>query len=159
MIYDTLAALPLWAHAGLALAGLWIITSRVNYARMEGAVRYTNSFFEYQAETSKIEAWRVLSPEDPFGDCEDNALTAIRIYSNSGLMFLWNVCNPFKFRIWHVTDPVGIPHAIAVFGKFGFDNHYKRIVPVQTYKDAGYKFRFPWPFPLILLKLAIGKVK
>lgn len=151
--------LPLWAVAGLALAGLWILTCRVDSTRLWDAVKETDGFFEYEAETGRIEAWKVLSPDNPKGDCEDFALTAIRIYSGGSLKFLWHVCNMVKFRIWNVTDPKGVSHAIATYGGFGFDNHYGRIIPVSEYKAQGYKFRFPWPFPLILLKLAIGKFK
>lgn len=72
MIYDTFAALPIWVVAGLALAGIWTLTGRVDSTRLWGAVKETDGFFEYKAQ--------------------------------------------------------------------------------------GYRFRFPWPFPVIWLKLAIGKI-
>lgn len=140
---------------GLVLL-LCLLTRKVDGARLAASIERVNGFFVYAGE-SGLEKWRVLSVGNAKGDCEDYALTAIYDYTGGGLAFLWAVSNPFKFRLWNVTDPSGVSHFIAVCSEGAFDNHRKQLTAVSDYKARGYKFRFVWPFPWIWLKLIIGK--
>lgn len=150
-IYEiTGAVLALW------LVACWL-TGGVDQTRLLDAVKHVNGFFVYEAETGKVEAWRRLSPDNPRGDCEDYALSVIGQYS--GRSFLWNVCNMFKFRLWYVKDPRGRGHLIGVCKHGAFDNHKMKLTPVERYKSEGYRFVFPWPFPLIPIKMLIGRLK
>lgn len=148
-----LTSWELWAAlSGLFLAACYL-TRGIDLDDLQASLDRVNGYFVYEGATG-FERWRVLD-EGETGDCEDYALSVI-----AGLRgpFLWNVCNPFKFRLWAVTDPNGAAHMIAVCHHGAFDNHRKRLTDPATYKTRGYKFRFWWPAPMILMKLAIGKI-
>ncbi len=110
--------------------------------------------FIYHADGA-LDSWRVLR-HDPHGflvgDCEDFALAlAFRLAGQSWPRFLWHlvIC---KSVIWHTISQAGNPHAVLWHRGAGWaDNISPHWTPATPHKR-----RFPYLFPLWVLKLAAG---
>lgn len=110
--------------------------------------------FTYSADGA-LDAWEIHSRPGPVvGDCEDFALTlAWRLARCSWWRFLLHLVT-LKSVIWHTTSTGGVGHAVLWHRGAGWaDNIHPYWAPVTKHRR-----RFPWPLPLLILKLATGPV-
>jgi hypothetical protein len=127
------------------------------------ALTLTNKIFVYTSDKSYYifpEVWRVVG-RDGKGDCEDYSLTAVWYYSDGNwLRWLWNI-NFGPFRFWHCRAPSRDGHLVTQITRgehkgMWFDNIQKKLVTRDTLEAQGYTLKFWWPFPMSMLRVAVG---
>ena len=110
--------------------------------------------FAYRPD-GRLDTWRILGNEEIVsGDCDDFAVTISYIYSNSGLLRMgWNLLT-FQHTFWLFRTRSGF-HVCLYVRKLGWvDNIQKTIF---TELPDGYKKLVPYPLPIVLFKMLIGK--
>jgi len=114
-----------------------------------------NTRFTYRRDTG--ERWTILRGDGPVqGDCEDYALTLIWLYEARSILRFWFGLLIFRYVIWHCVSPGGEKHAIVwCRGRGWTDNIQRRMVRRTDLKAAGYRLRFPYIAPTILLKFLL----
>lgn len=122
--------------------------------KTETIVNWLNSRFRYKRD-GKLDSWRImrLNGEVLQGDCDDYSVTLMYLLSEESMLrMLWNLAT-FKFIPWFCRLPDGQYHiALWVRGEGWIDNVQKKF----TKEKPKYRWYFPYPFPAVLVKLAIG---
>jgi hypothetical protein len=101
----------------------------------------------------KIDSWRALSLRDPSGDCDDYATTVAYILVGSTLK-IWFAVLTRRVQFWYCRDPNGESHMqLYVRGKGWIENWYKEWGDKPHHVN-----RFRAPLPLVIFKMAFGKI-
>ena len=104
----------------------------------------------------RVEGWRILDAHTgPLtGDCDDFAITALWIMAGRSRLRMWWLLITMQAAVWHCTSGRGEPHAVLWLRGHGWiDNIYP-----DWSARARHKRRFPWPWPIIPVKLILGAV-
>lgn len=119
------------------------------------AQRSLNKRFTYRSDAG--ENWQILKGDGPVsGDCEDYSLTLIWLAEGKSTVRFWLALLTFKYVLWHCKSPGGAGHAIVWVRRHGWtDNIQRRFVSRDDLRTLGYKLRFPYLAPLVLLKFAL----
>lgn len=112
------------------------------------------STFKYQGE--RVENWRILKTTDlsgkRVGDCEDFSLSTLWLIAGGSFVKFWWYLVTFQAVIWYVKSAGnGVGHAELWFRGEWIDN----IGPEWT-KDSKHHKRFPYLWPLVIVKLLTG---
>ena len=127
---------------------------------IEDSISTINRKFKYRNDFKWFDTWRILENNQTIweGDCEDYSLTVIWLYSDKNAMkFIWNIVS-FRFLIWYAVLGNGEGHAVTRYGDMYFDNIQRKLVSLDKLKADGYRFVFPYVFPLLFLKLGVSKI-
>lgn len=127
--------------------------------------KFAKSFeYKYDPELGKSDTWSIITEKDEDGkyrgDCEDFSLTVLyKLKCESLLATLWALVT-FQAIIWFVRAKNGGGHAVMSYKGQYIDNWTKRFVSKDVmYAECGHKFKFPYPFPSVFLKMIIGAIK
>jgi predicted transglutaminase-like cysteine proteinase len=112
------------------------------------SIEQLNNVFKYRPEQK--DSWTVLTEQNPYGDCDDYAITAMFILAkNSWFRMLVNVLT-LQTVMWMVKTQQGEWHmALWVRGKGWICNIYPSFGPCKHNK------KFPYILPLFLVALAV----
>jgi len=115
-----------------------------------------NERFYYKSDNG--ESWNILKSEGAIsGDCEDYSLTLVWLAQGKGRVSFWLSLITMKYVLWFCKSPSGVGHLILwVRGEGWTDNIQKRIFTKAERKKLGYKLKFPYLFPLVLLKFIVS---
>jgi hypothetical protein len=114
--------------------------------------------YQYKAD-GKIDSYRILPMGDLNGDCDDFVTTALYLTCNKSLWLFWFKLITFQAQMWRVYTSDGGRHLILYVNGLGYiDNGSIKWVTRQFFEDWGYVFRYPNPFPIVALKMLIGKI-
>lgn len=100
------------------------------------AINEVNSFFIYRAD--KRDEHLLLSPKQPYGDCEDYALTVLLHICDGKRLRLQKALKHKDAALILCRDPSGAKHNILRYGILYCDNWQKRWVTRDFLRDAGY---------------------
>lgn len=124
---------------------------------MENELEYLAKNFKYKAD--KIDSYRILPLGDPQGDCDDYATTALYIASGKSLIKFWFLLITFQALMWRTYSPDGGTHLVLWVRGHGYiDNWQRKWTTRKQMKLLGYEFRYPNLFPIVAIKMLIGKV-
>lgn len=119
-----------------------------------------NELFRYKSD-GKLDSIRILTENDPKGDCDDYGITAFYIMSGCSLLKFWgNILTTFNGRrLLFCKTKSGNGHAVCEWDGLIIDNIYKTWETKEHYEELGYKFEsvnrlLP---PIVALKMLIGK--
>ena len=120
--------------------------------KKRAAAKAVNEFFVYRAD--RKDEFRILSPEQPEGDCEDYALTVLDYISNHKFKKLKRRLRKGKAELVFCIDPFGQKHNILKYGKKTYiDNQLKRWVSLDELLELGYRNLKTQPWRWVLGKL------
>jgi predicted transglutaminase-like cysteine proteinase len=108
--------------------------------------------FTYQPDGA-LDTWALHRRVGPFeGDCEDFALAlAWRLAGHTWRRFLWDLVSG-KSVIWYCISTAGGGHAVLAYKGAGWADNMTHGWAERT----PHRLRFPFIWPLLLLKLAAG---
>lgn len=105
----------------------------------------------------KLEGWRVLSSlTGPLkGDCDDFAMTALWIMAGKSWLRVWWLILTCQAAVWYCHSERGNGHAVLWLRGHGWiDNIYPHWATTTRHTR-----RFPWPAPIVVVKLLLGMVR
>jgi hypothetical protein len=121
---------------------------------MRNSLSSVKRFFRYQRDRS-IDTWRILGPADPHGDCDDFAVTLLFWLCNGSMLKFWIEVITFRSVFWLARSYQGNLHIILWHRSMWADNMEDRW---YTTGQMRHKRLLPLPFPIVLMKMAIGKL-
>ena len=128
---------------------------------IEEALVELNKRFVYKSDHKLFDNWKILydrSQEYWIGDCEDYSLTLMWMVSGCNIIkFIWNIIT-HKHVIWYVNSPSGEGHAVVNINGMYYDNIQKRATSKDQLVAMGYRFKLPFIFPIIFIKIIISLV-
>ncbi len=107
--------------------------------------------FVYRADV--VDGWRILTADDPTGDCDDYALTAAYIVSG-GLWALWWGVLTRRVQFWYCKDPNDADHLQLFIKGHGWTDNWHR----KWSAEAQHKNRYLAMLPIVAWKMAKGKI-
>ena len=119
--------------------------------KKRAAAKAVNAFFVYRAD--RKDEFRILSPEQPEGDCEDYALTVLDYLCDHKYKKLKRRLRKGKAELVFCVDPFGQKHNILKYGKKYIDNQLKRWVTRDELCTLGYRNLKTQPWRWVLGKL------
>lgn len=115
-----------------------------------------NQRFVWTAD-GKVDTWRILSePQGALrGDCDDYAVTVGWILAGKSMSRFWMDVVTLKAVYWFVkSDKNNVGHLVLKYRGLGYiDNIYPYWRP-----ETSHRKKFPMVLPLVVLKMALGKV-
>lgn len=114
--------------------------------------------FKYKSD-GKLDNWRIMPLDDLKGDCDDYAVTALYLACDRNIIDFWIKVLTLQAIFWHTKSPAGGGHLVLWLKDYGYiDNWQKEWTSKEIMLDEGYKFIFPWLFPLCGLKMLFGVI-
>jgi len=114
--------------------------------------------FKYKSDKD-LDSYRILPLEDPQGDCDDYATTALYLACDKSLFKFWFKLLTFQALMWRTYSPDGGPHLVLWLRGHGYiDNWQRKWTSKIQMGLLGYEFRYPRLFTTVALKLLIGKL-
>lgn len=111
--------------------------------------------FNYTADTAAIDHWKVTTHNGVVNDdCDGYSLTLLYILAGQSWIRFWWYLVTFQAVIWRVKSYRGNNHAVLWFRGYWTDNMEDRWYRT---KDMRHTRRFPWVWPLVALKLLVGR--
>lgn len=126
--------------------------------RMIAARQRVEDHFEYRPDPGIVDDWRVSSAQNGTikGDCEDFSLAVLWEYSEQSWIKFWFLIVTFQAVMWHVKSYNGNGHAVMWFRGHWCDNMAHDWYEGDEFR---HKLRFPYLFPLMMLKLLLAKIQ
>lgn len=114
--------------------------------------------FRYKRD-GKLDNWRILSPNDLVGDCDDFAMTAAYIEADSSIKNLWYDLIIGDKRIEYCIVG-GEGHAVYRSGARYIDNIQRKWCSKRDLEKKGYIFKWYYGFFCwqVALKMILGKL-
>ena len=110
--------------------------------------------FRYRKDRT-LDSWRILPNSGiVYGDCDDFAMTMAYSLSNRSLVTMWWNIITFKHVVWLAKTNGGAHAMLHVRGAGWLDNIQPQLF---TTMPEGYRKLVPYPFPIVFLKLVMGK--
>lgn len=104
----------------------------------------------------KLDSYRILNnPTGPLeGDCDDFAVTALWLVEDKSMGKFWWALITGKARIWYVKGDGWASHVVLNHKDYGWIDNQN-----MTWGENRDVLRFWLPFPLVAMKMLIGKIK
>jgi hypothetical protein len=103
----------------------------------------------------KFDSYRILDAAvGPLkGDCDDFAVTALWITEGRSMLRFWWALISCRAVIWYVKGTGFASHVVLWHRKHGWIDNQN-----PTWGANRDKLRFPLPFPLVALKMLLGRI-
>ena len=115
-------------------------------------IKELNLRFKYKQDKN-LDSWRILGNGSWEGDCDDYAITAAYILSGNSKVKLFKNIFTKKIKLWFCRLPSGENHLCLEF-----DGNFRCNVFPKPSPGPKSELLFRVPLPLVILKLAVGKL-
>lgn len=115
-------------------------------------IKELNLKFKYKQDKN-LDSWRILGSGKWEGDCDDYAITAAYILSNNSLFRLYKNILFGRMKLWFCRLPSGENHICLEY-----EDSFRCNVFPKPSPGPRSKLLFKVLLPLVLLKLAVGKI-
>lgn len=105
------------------------------------SANYVNEFFSYKKD--KNDEHKILSPKNPYGDCEDYSLTVAFYLANKSISTLIINFILGIYQLRRCYDPYNQPHYVLMYKNYYIDNQLKKWVSKKELNELGYsRFKY-----------------